>query len=258
MKCHKCDASIDSKKFQHPILKDEYLCLRCFDNSISHNLSSLSAPAKIVNAAEVVSGGIKDDLKLDFILCTIGGQGNKDGFDESIASEHSTSVNQRLDWEHSNEVIGVITSSDFTDKDDLEKQKLQGVKLDRSFVSISSLVWKIWNRQKSGEILKRHTEGTLFCSMESAFDYAKCSECGGEFVFDDEYCDHLDNRFNKNSSAYRILRGNKFVGAGVVARPADKNAVGLSVAKDKRLYNIIVQILNPDLLDYYLYMKSKQ
>lgn len=257
MRCYKCNSQIDSKKFQHPILKDEYICVNCFDNCISHNLSSLSSQANIVNASEIVSGGIKDDLKLDFILCTVGDNGNKDGFDEDIKDEHSTSVNQRLDWEHSSEVIGVITNSDFVDKDDEEKQKTKGVKLTRSAVTIGAIVWKIWNRKKAGEILKRHTEGSLFCSMETAFDYAKCSECGESYAFDDEYCDHLNNRFNKNSNVYRILKGNKFVGAGVVERPADKNAVGLSVAKDKRLYNMIVQILNPDLLEYYNFTKKR-
>jgi hypothetical protein len=232
--------------------------VHCFDSYISNNLSLVSSQANIANAAEVVSGGIKDDLKLDFIFCTIDiSNGNKDGFDDTVKDEHTTAVNQRLDWEHSSEVIGVITSTDYIDKDDEDKQKAKGIKTDVSFVTISALMWKIWNRKRAGEILKRHTEGALFCSMETAFDYAKCSECGESYAFDDEYCEHLNNRFNKNSKTYRILRGNKFVGGGVVERPADKNAVGLSVAKDKRLYNIVVQILNPDLLDYYNFSKKR-
>lgn len=261
MQCFNCHISLTEKKFSHPFL-EEWLCINCFEKRVDANHilipSKLTFP--IIEEKNFSEAAVKDDLNLSFVFCTVGANSNKDGFDEEgLISDFASAQWQRLDWEHTAETIGVITNSEFIKQDNMDRIKELGLNISKSFIYIKGILWKIMNKARAKEVITRYTKGSLYCSMEDFFDYVICSVCGGKFVYDNEYCDHLKNRFSTAANgAYRILRGSKFCGAGVVTNPADRNAIGLSVAKDLTRYKIISQLVDPEILDYYSYMKKRE
>ena len=258
MKCLKCKSTVEDKKFVHPLEQDEYLCFKCFDTKLAQNRAMLSPETNVSFGGNLSEGGLRDDLNLGFVLCTEGRNNNEDGFDhQGLSSDYETAINQRLDWEHTNEVVGTITNSQFIEGNDKEKIDELGLSLSRSFIYLKGLLWKFWNTDRAKEVVARYRFGSLFYSMESLFDYVVCSQCNNEYVFDDEYCDHLSGRFSTKAGAYRILRGNKFAGAGIVIRPADRDAVGIALARDNMRYKLIEKILDPDLCDYYRYQVKR-
>jgi len=260
MKCFNCHDEIMEKKFIHPFISDEYLCLRCFDKRIDGN--HIEIPSKLdfpILESKFSEASIKDDLNLSFVFCSVGPNSNKDGFDEEGLIADFPSVQwQRIDWEHSPETVGVITNSEFVKDENINRIKELGLHISKSFIYIKGILWKISNKQRAKEVIARYTKNSLYCSMEDFFDYVICSVCGGKFVYDNEYCDHLKNRFSTSNNTYRILRGNKFCGAGIVTNPADRNAIGLSVAKDLSRYRIISSLVDPDIMEYYMYMKNRK
>ena len=256
MVCFNCKSILQDKKFQHPIFQDEYVCIDCFEKRVNANHIEIKSDLSS-NLENFSQAGIKDDFKLGFVLCTEGPNSNKDGFDEEgLKEDYQTAKLQRLDWEHTDEVIGVISESEFVHVSNSERIKELGANISKSFIYISGVLWKILNKARAKEVQKRWEHKSLYCSMEDYFDYVICSTCGNKYVYDNEYCEHLSNRFSTAKNTYRILRGSKFVGAGVVKNPADRDAVGLALAASNR-HKAIVKLLRPDLLDYYKFMRKR-
>lgn len=257
MVCINCKSSLQDKKFPHPILQDEWVCINCFEKRVNSNHIEIKSDLPL-NLENFTQAGIKDDFKLGFILCTEGSNSNRDGFDEEgLKEDYQTAKLQRLDWEHTDEVIGVISESEFVQSSNFNRIKELGANISKSFIYISGVLWKILNKARAKEVKKRWEHKSLYCSMEDYFDYVICSTCGGKYIYDNEYCEHLSNRFSTAKNTYRILRGSKFVGAGVVQNPADRDAVGLALAKDEKRHRIIAKLLDPDVFDYYKYMRKR-
>src|SRR3990172_2587513 len=112
MHCFKCKTTLTEKKFTHPFL-DEPLCVTCWELKTSKNHIILNARHdKLVGS--LVEGSVKDDIHLGFVLCSVGSNLNSDGFDEEgLSNDYNTAQHQRIDWEHTNETIGVIRDSEF-------------------------------------------------------------------------------------------------------------------------------------------------
>lgn len=258
-KCFKCSSSLDDKKFPHPLDEEKFFCLNCFeDNRLQHNHITLFSKGTRLEA----KGGknIKADISLGLVLCTEGPNSNDDGFDEdSLLSDYSSAMDQKIDWEHDkDQVVGVMTDSEFVKQNSSRASELDLKGVDRSLIYVQGLFWKLDHIGKAKDIVQRYEQGCLYYSMETYFDYAKCSECGGEFVYDTDYCEHLTHRHSTSNDFFRILKGNKFCGAGIVKRPADRNAVGLSVASDQNKYKIMSKLLDVDILDYYAFVLKKR
>lgn len=258
-KCFRCSNTLEDKKFEHPLDPTKFFCLSCFEeNKLVKNKVTLFSQGTMLR--NVASGGVKDDLTLGFVLCTVGPNSNDDGFDEDgLKSDYQTAEDQKLDWEHDkDQVVGVMTGSEYVPIGSSRASELDLDSLNKSFIYVQGLFWKLDHIDRAKEVILRYEQNSLYYSMETYFDYAKCSECSKDFVYDTDYCEHLTRRHSTSNDFYRILRGNKFCGAGIVKRPADRNAIGLSIASDQDKYRIMSQLINADLLDYYAFALKKR
>lgn len=180
----------------------------------------------------------KDLLGVKFILCHEGVNLNLDGFyGEELQKSYASIVNKPINWEHSKENIGTITTAYLLDPSKLREYLDQVEKLGiaelaigetRKFVLCEGVIWKDKHPERAMQMLDSFSKGQLFFSMENWFDYAQCSVCGSKFS-GLPYCEHLTNR-HKTGQAVRYFLDFIFTGAGKVGRPGDPGARGVSFA----------------------------
>ena len=190
----------------------------------------------------------KDLLYIRFVLCHEGINANNDEFlFEELEQNFDTALFKPVNWEHrKHEIIGCIYDSKFiTEEDDTSKAKDF-----KPHIVCDAVVYKYQFPVKAQVMQERYERGDLSFSMETWFESAQCSVCESSFEKQDKYCDHLKDRFSANSTVSRILKNMTFAGAGVVSKPADKDAVGLSVAaktlRDETVEFIVQDIGNFD------------
>lgn len=181
----------------------------------------------LVDKEKIAKAGIndKDLLYVRFKLCHVGANANLDGFEyDDLENNYETAIYKPINWEHKREqIIGTIYNARFVVEDEAKAEDFT------PYVECDAVIYKYYFPVFAEEIKKRFEEGTLRFSMETWFESAKCSECGKEFVSASDYCDHLKNRYSVKATRY--LKNITFGAAAVVKRPADKNAVGLTVGK---------------------------
>jgi hypothetical protein len=184
---------------------------------------------------EIATAGFQnqDLMFVKFELCHTGSNKNTDGFiSDEMSTSHKTSVNKPINWEHTNENIGVIYDSEFSEA------ASEGV------IVVKAAIWKHKHPERARVIANRFADGDLYFSMETYFQKAKCSVCDDEFESSDDYCDHLNGRMQAGGSVTRWLLGLNFVGAGCVKNPADAKARGLAVAATKENFENLVNIVS--------------
>ena len=181
----------------------------------------------LVDKEKIAKAGIndKDLLYVRFKLCHVGANANLDGFEyDDLENNYETAIYKPINWEHKREqIIGTIYNARFVVEDDAKAEDFT------PYVECDAVIYKYYFPVFAEEIKKRFDEGTLRFSMETWFESAKCSECEKEFVSASDYCDHLKNRYSVKATRY--LKNITFGAAAVVKRPADRNAVGLTVGK---------------------------
>lgn len=158
----------------------------------------------------------KDLMFVAFKLAHVGTNANRDEFlPGELEVAKDTPVHKLVNWQHDEPNIGCIVSSSHVDTADGEP----------AHIHVVSAISKMKYPAFADELLERFEEKRLFASMETWFETAKCSVCGGTYQSQHDYCDHLNARFDFGSDCSRQLIGLTFAGAAVaVNRPADKDA----------------------------------
>lgn len=179
--------------------------------------------------ANKIDANSEDLLYLQFILCHEGVNANKDEFLLSELRDNSSSIKLKdINVEHSDRIIGCIYDSNLIEDEAEASFTFAGGF--KPHVVCSAVVYQFKFPEEAQEIRDRHASGTLRFSMETWFKKAECSVCSNKFESASNYCEHLKDRFSSSSEVSRKLRDITFCGAAVVKSPADKDAVGLSVA----------------------------
>lgn len=211
------------------------------DDCIQHNKLELLAEAEIfedtnfsidgyidgVNTALAALGveHKQDDLMyIKFKLVHAGVNKNKDEFlEEELIRAEKTPILKLLNWAHLDPSIGVIYRSVYRKSDN---------ELERDYLECYAAISKFKYRKQAEEVLRRYNSKNLFFSMETFFKEAECSVCHGVFEDEEQYCQHLRNRFVSMGNVSRILHVLNFAGAAVVTSPADINAEALALASE--------------------------
>lgn len=241
----------------------EYLCKSCHRklhaklNGGKGSLNSVniytSASRIIENPQSPASEAIakqhqnSDLMYVEFILCHADKNSNADEFTkEDLKNAAPTAINKPINWEHTNNNIGVIFASKFIDVDNLtdsEKTYYQDIDpLKKDFVVCQAAIWEYKNPVEARKMRDRQKEGKLFFSMENQFGLASCSICKQTFTSVFEYCDHLLTR-RQTGIASRIFINSNFVGAGVTPNPADVYAKSIalaSIVEDDKTMNLLM------------------
>ena len=225
-----------------------YMCRSCHrskHDGDGHIEKIISSAARIIKdphstlSEKVAKAHENEDLMyVEFILCHSNVNENKDGFTKADLQENShTAVNKPINWEHSDKNIGTIFESkpisiaSLSDKDREYYGKIDP--LEHDFAVCHAAVWEYKHPEEASIMRSRNDSGMLYFSMENKFGSAKCSECQEVFSSVYDYCDHLLSRRAANAKTYREFVDSNFIGAAVVARPADKGAKTLAVAKEE-------------------------
>lgn len=177
---------------------------------------------KLAKAAKLESVD-PDLLPVSFKLVHANQNKNKDIFDaKDLELAKNTPKLKPLNWQHVEPIIGVMYDSDYIEASEKEDAHLL----------VDSVVYKYRYPEYANEIIDRHNNDTLRFSMEVWFKEAECSVCGHTASKQDDYCEHLKNRYIPGSTSARILRGIVFGGAGVVDNPADVQAESVSLGEN--------------------------
>lgn len=175
----------------------------------------------------------EDLLYMRFILCHEGVNANKDGFTlAELQSNFETAKNKDINIEHSNNIVGVITASRLIESaEDASFEQMTKADEFVPYIECDAVVYQYKFPDVAATIRERHSLGNLTFSMETWYKAGRCEKCDTAFARESEYCDHLTNRFAQGSEDARWLVGITFGGAGIVQKPADKDAKGLVIAK---------------------------
>jgi len=188
-----------------------------------------------------------DLMHVEFILCHADKNSNLDEFTaDDLRNAAPTAINKPVNWEHSNNNIGVIYASKFVDVKNLtdaEKEYYKEIDpLKKDFVVCQAAIWEYKNPIEAKKMRDRQKNGNLFFSMENQFGAASCSVCHETFNSVFEYCDHLLTR-RQTGIASRIFIDSNFVGAGVTQGPADVYAKSIALAslvEDDKIMNSLM------------------
>lgn len=181
---------------------------------------------------EIAVGGMEEIPQLDpdlmfvkFIMCHEGVNANGDTFTKPVLKEASLTPKYKpIDWEHGQPMIGHILDSEY-------KENAQGV----AYIEATGLVWKFIYPELSAQIKAKAATGELRLSMECYYKDANYQV--GDQLFDQQQAELLGiipyvGREYMGKKVARVFKEVIFGGVGVVANPADKQAVFLAVAKD--------------------------
>lgn len=173
-----------------------------------------------------------------FIMCHEGSNANGDTFTNDVLSRAQyTPRFKPIDWEHGQPMIGHIIDSRYGEDE-------QG----RGYIEAIGVIWKFIYPEIAAQIKEKSKTGELRLSMECYFKNANYKY--GEQLFDEEQATQLGivdyvGREYMGQKVYRVFTEVLFGGVGVVANPADKEAVFLAVAK-KKAEDTIVEIENQE------------
>jgi hypothetical protein len=175
----------------------------------------------------------REDLALDpdlmfakFIMCHEGSNANGDTFTKDVLFRAQfTPRFKPIDWEHGQPMIGTILDSRYA-------EDAEGT----AYIEAIGVIWKFIYPDMAEQIKAKSSTGELRLSMECYFQDANYKY--GDQIFDQEQADELGlisyvGREYMGQTVYRVFKDVIFGGVGVVANPADKGAVFLSVAKKK-------------------------
>jgi hypothetical protein len=175
----------------------------------------------------------KEDLFLDpdlmyakFIMCHEGANANGDYFTKDVLFRAQyTPRFKPIDWEHGQPMIGTMLDSRYA-------EDAQG----RAYIEAIGVIWKFIYPDLAEQVKEKSSTGALRLSMECYFKDANYKY--GEQIFDQEQAEELGisdyvGREYMGQKVYRVFKDVVFGGVGVVANPADKEAVFLAVAKKK-------------------------
>lgn len=175
----------------------------------------------------------REDIQLDpdlmyakFIMCHEGTNANGDTFTKDVLQKAQyTPRFKPIDWEHGQPFIGTILDSQYSETED-------GV----GYIEAIGAIWKFHYPDLADAIKAKSSDGGLKLSMECFYRDANYKY--GEQIYTQEQADSLGlidyvGRAYMGSTVYRVFSDVIFGGVGVVANPADSNAVFLSVAKKK-------------------------
>lgn len=172
-----------------------------------------------------------DLMHIRFILCHEGVNANGDYFTkEVLQAAQFTPRNKPVNWEHGQPVIGNMIDSVY-------KEDASG----RGYIEAVGLVWKFLYPELSGSIKSKAATGELKLSMECYYKEANYSV--GETLYTQAEAEKLGltqyvGREYMGNKVTRVFNSVLFGGVGVVANPADKEAVFLSVARDLGAHGI--------------------
>lgn len=230
-----------------------------FDSNKSHLFSTASTIIDLDENSPIRQDLVKankiqdvdeDLLYLKFVLCHEGINENKDGFLlEEMEKSFSTAVHKDINVEHSKKIIGVITAARLVKQpEDASFASLSKADNFVPHIECEAVVYQYKFPEEAQAIRDRHAEGSLRFSMETWFKKVHCKKCNATFSEVFEYCEHISNRFSAASAEddARWLIGMIYAGAGVVEKPADKEAKGLTVARVLQDFDIdfMVDILS--------------
>lgn len=172
-----------------------------------------------------------DLMHIRFILCHEGMNSNGDYFTkEVLKAAQLTPRNKPVNWEHGQPVIGNMIDSVY-------KEDANG----RGYIEAVGLVWKFLYPELSGNIKSKAATGELKLSMECYFKEPNYKV--GETLYTQAEAEKLGlvqyvGREYMGNKVIRVFTDVIFGGVGVVANPADKEAVFLSVARDLGAHGI--------------------
>ncbi len=184
---------------------------------------------KLLKANKKVDKPNEDLLYVQFVLCHEGANANKDGFlIEELRENYSTIKFKDINEEHTKKIIGCIYDSELVENEAEARFTFAGGF--KPHIVCSGVVYQYKFPEEAQTIRDKHEKGDLRFSMEVWFKKAQCSACDETFEHSSDYCEHLSDRFSSGSTTIRWLRDITYGGAGRVDHPADKDAVGLTVA----------------------------
>lgn len=209
---------------------------------MDNELNSKKFDLQVVSAHEVNIEDVKtsfasladrEDLNLDpdlmyakFIMCHEGDNANGDCFTKDVLMRAQyTPRFKPIDWEHGQPMIGTILDSRFA-------IDAEG----RAYIEAIGVIWKFMYPELAEQIKAKASTGGLRLSMECYFKDANYKY--GDQVYDSQQATDLGlddyvGREYMGQKVYRVFKDVIFGGVGVVANPADKEAIFLAVAKAK-------------------------
>ncbi|RPK20074.1 DUF5320 domain-containing protein [Paenibacillus xylanexedens] len=164
-----------------------------------------------------------DLMHLRFIMCHAVENANGDTFSNEVLKEAQfTPKNKPVNWEHGQPIIGTILDSVY-------REDPMGV----GYIEATGVVWKFIYPELASQIKEKASSGGLRLSMECYYKDANYKV--GDQIFDNEQAEKMGiipyvGREYMGKKVARIFKEVIFGGVGVVANPADKRAVFLSVA----------------------------
>lgn len=190
-----------------------------------------------------VQGEVKDTIIVKFKLCHANRNKNGDAFtNDELRRMFQTAESKAITYGHNQtECIGYISKAVFIDTKESKAYACFGeaeddiiaygyVEGEDSYIYCEGVIWKNRFPDETEEIRTDFENAELFFSMEAYFTKCRCSACKCVFEAEDDYCEHLEARFNNGVS--RILMDCTFTGVAKVTHPADRGAIGLSAAKE--------------------------
>lgn len=181
---------------------------------------------------EVATGSYEEVPQLDpdlmhlrFIMCHAAENANGDTFNNEVLQRaRYTPKNKPINWEHGQPIIGTMLDSEY-------KEDAEGV----GYIEATGVVWKFIYPEIAEQIKTKAASGGLKLSMECYYKDANYQV--GDQIFDQEQAEKMGiipyvGREYMGKKVARVFKEVIFGAVGVVANPADKKAVFLSVAKD--------------------------
>jgi hypothetical protein len=176
-----------------------------------------------------------DLMHIRFVLCHEGVNANGDTFTKEVLQDAQfTPRTKPVDWEHGQPIVGTIVDSKYG-------EDANG----RGYIEAIGVVWKFLYPELSGDIKSKAASGDLKLSMECYYKNANYKL--GDMVYDQETSTKMGltqyvGREYLGQRVERVFTNVIFGGVGVVANPADKEAVFLSVARDLNSHNIGIEV----------------
>jgi len=160
-----------------------------------------------------------------FIMCHEGVNANGDYFTKEVLKRAQFTPRLKpVNWEHGQPMIGTMIDSRYA-------EDANG----RGYIEAIGVVWKFIYPELADAIKQKSASGELKLSMECYYKDANYKV--GDQIYDQETAEKMGivpyvGREYLGKKVERIFTDVLFGGVGIVANPADKEAVFLAVAKD--------------------------